>query len=530
MEPFSLALLAALAGGGSVLAADRLLRSPPRAPASAPRGTAMTLAEAMLAVADGTEPVRMEPGPPGAASRTASAFNAMARAIEERERSLHDIARCDTETGLLTRRALELALDQARQPDRRPLFVAAVQVDRFSTLRQNIGYALAASVIRELGERAGRCIPGSSVGRLGTATLGIGFAAADTIEATAWLTTLRTSLERQLDLGGHVLDVTVTIGYAGADGADGATVACAALIERAELAADQAKSVRSKLTMFSIDEFGDPSERLALMRDLRGALANGDIFLCYQPKFRSRTNEIDAIEALIRWRHPERGMIAPEQFIALAEETGEIRAVTEWVLKQAMRDQAQLAADGFPLTVYVNISGRLLGDRQFADSALRLARDCACPLGFEITETAVIFDPDGALRDLAAFAAAGIRIAIDDYGSGWSSLAYLKKLPAHELKIDRMFISDLTGSHRDPLLVRSTIDLAHALEMEVTAEGVDTPAALALLRVMGCDLIQGFLIAPPMTVDELVSFLGQRQYLVNIDVAMPTLTRAGSSW
>lgn len=527
MEPFSLALLAALAGGGSVLAADRLLRSPPRALAPAPGGTAMTLAEAMLAVADGTDAVRLEPGPPGAASRNASAFNAMARAIEERERSLHDIARLDTETGLLNRHALELALDQGRQPDRRPLFVAAVRVDRFSTLRQNIGYALATSVIRELGDRARRCIPGSSVGRLGTATLGIGFAAADAIEATAWLTTLRTSLERQLDLGGHFLDVTVTIGYAGGDGT---TVSCTALIERAELAADQAEVARIRLTMFSIDEFGDPSERLALMRDLRGALANGDIFLCYQPKFRSRTDEIDAIEALIRWRHPERGMIAPEHFIALAEETGEIRAVTEWVLKQAMRDQARLAADGHLLTVYVNISGRLLGDRAFADSALRLARDCAGPLGFEITETAVILDPEGALRDLAAFAAAGIRIAIDDYGSGWSSLAYLKKLPAHELKIDRIFISDLTGSHRDPLLVRSTIDLAHALEMEVTAEGVDTPAALALLRVMGCDLIQGFLIAPPMTVDELESFLGQRQYLVNIDVAMPTLTRTGSSW
>ncbi len=527
MEPFSLALLAALAGGGSALAADRLLRSPRPVAPLAPAGTAVSLAEAMLALADGSDSVRMEPGPPGAPSRTASAFNAMARAIEEREQSLRDIARSDTETGLLTRRALELALEQVRQPDRRPLFVAAVRVDRFATLRQNIGYALATSVIRELGARARRSIPGSSVGRLGTATLGIGFAAADASEATAWLTTLRTALERQLDLGGHFLDLTVTIGHAGADGA---SVACNALIERAELAADQAETVRSKLLMFSIDEFGDPSERLALMRDLRGALSNGDIFLCYQPKFRSRTDEIDSIEALIRWRHPTRGMIAPEQFIALAEETGEIRAVTEWVLKQAMRDQARLAADGHPLTVYVNISGRLLGDRQFADSALRLARDCAGPLGFEITETAVIFDPEGALRDLAAFAAAGIRIAIDDYGSGWSSLAYLKKLPAHELKIDRMFITDLTGSHRDPLLVRSTIDLAHALDMEVTAEGVDTPAALALLRVMGCDLIQGFLIAPPMTVDELGSFLGQRQYLVNIDVAMPTLSRAGSSW
>ncbi len=525
MEPFSLAL-AALAGGGCAQAMERLLKPRPRAAPTA-SATAATVIEAMRALAEGGDHVRMDPGPAGGQARAASAFNAMAHAVAEREETLRHIARSDAETGLLTRRALDAALDEARTPDRRPLFVAAVRVERFATLRQNIGYALASAVVRELGTRAQRSIPGARIGRLGTATIGVGFAAADVGEATAWLTTLRTHLERQLDLGGHLLDVTVTIGYAGADDPE---LGCTALIERAELAADQAEAARNRLLLFQVDEFGDPSERLALMRDLRGALSNGDIFLCYQPKFRSRTDEIDAIEALIRWRHPHRGMIAPDQFIALAEETGEIRAVTEWVLKQAMRDQARLAAGGMPLTVHVNISGRLLGDQQFAESALRLAADAVGPLGFEITETSVIADPGGALRDLTAFAKAGIRIAIDDYGSGWSSLAYLKKLPAHELKIDRMFVSELTSSHRDPLLVRSTIDLAHALDMEVTAEGVDTPSALALLRVMGCDFIQGYLIAPPMTVDELENFLRQRQYLINVDVAAPTITRAGSSW
>ena len=527
MEPSSFALLGALLGGGLVSAVSGLVRSPMRsAPGPAPGGTQAALGDAMRALTAGEAEVRMDPGAPGSASRTASAFIAMAYAIEQRERALRDIARSDGETGLLTRRALEEALETARGPDPRPLFVAAVLVDRFATLRQNIGYDLASHLMRELGTRARQSIPGSRVGRLGTASLGIGFSAADEGEATGWLATLRTHLERQLDLGGHLLDVNVTIGFAGSDDR---SVGCGSLIERGELAADQAR-VAHKLVRFSVDEFGDPSERMALMRDLRGAMTNGDIFLCYQPKFRSRTDEIDAVEALIRWRHPDRGMIPPEQFIALAEETGEIRAVTEWVMRQAMHDQARLAAAGLPLTIYVNVSGRLLGDSQFAEGALRLARDCVGPIGFEITETSVIDDPDGALRDLTAFAASGIRIAIDDYGSGWSSLAYLKKLPAHELKIDRMFVSDLTNSHRDPLLVRSTIDLAHSLGMEVTAEGVDSPSALALLRVMGCDLIQGYLIAPPMTVADLENFLSQRQYLASVEVETPTLSRAESYW
>ncbi|MDB5690515.1 MAG: hypothetical protein JWL91_2391 [Sphingomonas bacterium] len=524
MDIFSLAL------GGAVIGAAGFLAGRPRrggrAHAAGIPSKATGLAEAMRKLAEGQPHVRLEPSAPGAESRIASNFNAMAQAIEAREATLHEAAQIDAETALLTRRALESMVNETRHDDA-AFFVAAVRVERFTTLRQYIGYALASSVIRELGAHARSTIPGSCVGRLGTATIGIGFPAAHTAAAQALLEALHAGLHRQLDIGGHLLDVSVIIGFAATEGN---RIGTAALIERAELAADQAEFSRSRLTMFRSDKFGDPSERLALMRDLRGSLLNGDIYLAYQPKLRARTDEIDGIEALIRWRHPSRGMIPPDQFIALAEETGEIRAVTEWVLRQAARDQARLAAAGLILTVYVNISGRLLGDSQFAGRALSLAENFVGALGFEITETSVIFDPEGALRDLTAFAAAGIRIAIDDYGSGWSSLTYLKKLPAHELKIDRMFISELTSSHRDPLLVRSTIDLAHALGMEVTAEGVEHAASLALLRVMGCDLIQGYLIAMPMPVSDLETFLIQRLHLNNIAGAVPTLSTPLANW
>jgi EAL domain-containing protein (putative c-di-GMP-specific phosphodiesterase class I) len=249
----------------------------------------------------------------------------------------------------------------------------------------------------------------------------------------------------------------------------------------------------------------------SLADDLHDAVTRNEFFLVHQPKMRARSGEVAAVETLVRWRHPTRGLIGPNDFIALAEEKGEMRRITEWVIRQAIVEQASLAACGHALTFNVNISARVLPDRDFAEWALATVSAASGPIGFEITETAMIADPEGALRNLHVFADAGIKIAIDDYGAGLSSLAYLKQLPAHELKIDRMFISGLSSSHRDPLLVRSTIDLAHALDMEVTAEGVDSPAALALLKVMGCDVIQGFLIAMPMALGDLRAFLDARE-------------------
>ena len=249
----------------------------------------------------------------------------------------------------------------------------------------------------------------------------------------------------------------------------------------------------------------------SLADDLSDAIERNEFFLVHQPKMRARSGEVNAVETLVRWRHPTRGLIGPNDFIALAEEKGEMRRLTEWVIRQTIVEQASLAACGHSVTFNVNISARVLPDRDFAEWALATVSGASGPIGFEITETAMIADPEGALRNLHLFADAGIKVAIDDYGAGLSSLAYLKQLPAHELKIDRMFISGLSSSHRDPLLVRSTIDLAHALDMEVTAEGVDSPAALALLKVMGCDVIQGFLIAMPMALGDLRAFLDARE-------------------
>ena len=245
--------------------------------------------------------------------------------------------------------------------------------------------------------------------------------------------------------------------------------------------------------------------RPALLEDLSQAMARDELHLGFQPKLRARTGTIDSVEALVRWPHPA-GDIPPDRFIGLAEEHDTIAELTRWVALRAVRDQAAMAAAGFDLTVYINLSAKLLPDRKFAAWLIDVLGH-GRKIGLEVTETAMISDPDGALANLRAFADAGIRIAIDDYGAGFSSLAYLKQVPAQELKLDRMFISGLASSHRDPLLVRSTIDLAHALEMEVTAEGIESPAELALLRIMGCDLMQGFHISRALPLGGLIPFL-----------------------
>ena len=263
---------------------------------------------------------------------------------------------------------------------------------------------------------------------------------------------------------------------------------------------------------------GAPGVPLATEIEL--GLRAGQFRLLYQPKMRARTDTIDGVEALIRWDHPALGPITPDCFVAKAERSGQILALTEWTLHQAVHDQKALAAAGHDMSVFVNISGCLLGDEGFDDRLLEIVGPATSRIGLEVTETAVIDKPGRALAQLRRFADAGIRIAIDDFGAGMSSLTYLKQMPAHELKIDRTFISGISRSHRDPLIVRSTIDLAHALGLEVTAEGVETLAALALLRVMGCDLVQGFLIARPMPLDDLLAFVDDHQGLAHVERPM----------
>jgi diguanylate cyclase len=240
------------------------------------------------------------------------------------------------------------------------------------------------------------------------------------------------------------------------------------------------------------------------------ALNRGEFSLAYQPKLDVRRQSINGVEALMRWHHPRDGIRMPDSFIGDSEETGAIDRLTMWAFDQAIADQRHLRdAHGIDIVPYVNLSAQLLNRQQIIVDLCRRAQQPGVRLGIEITERSVIHDPAQAFSHVEQLRAAGYAIAIDDYGVALSSLTYLKQLQADELKIDKSFIIALDTSHRDPLIVRSTIDLAHALGMVVTAEGVESPAAFALLSVMGCDIVQGYLIGRPMPLANLPDFLNQ---------------------
>ena len=253
------------------------------------------------------------------------------------------------------------------------------------------------------------------------------------------------------------------------------------------------------------------------------ALSGDEFQLHYQPKLNAREGRVASFEGLLRWDHPDAGMILPDRFIEQSEDAGCITALTLWTVDRAIEDQKALRAAGHDVRLFINLSAQLLNDAAIIAAICARARTPGGDIGIEITERSVIGDPELAFRNIRTMQHAGLSIAIDDYGSGLSSLTYLKQIEADELKIDKSFIVSLGSSHRDPLIVRSTIELAHALGMVITAEGVETLAAHALLTVMGCDMMQGWLVGRPMPVADV------RPYLENFDpqsIATPADQRA----
>jgi diguanylate cyclase len=362
--------------------------------------------------------------------------------------------------------------------------LALVEIANFAALRRVLG-RFRADALSELvaAEAATAC--GAIVARaVGRALVEVELIDRDLPALEARLARMEGHFARPVPVDGEVRRLEVVIAGAAA----AASWEEVSLVEAAEQALAVAREDK-RLVLRDVTS-GSPGSAASLCRDLVAAMAADEIVLHYQPKLHVRRQEVASIEALARWNHPQRGLIPPSEFIPLAERSGLIGPLTLLVLRRVIDDQRVLGADGYDLPVFVNIAGQLLADRDFMGEACALIARAGARIA--------------CLRDVAD---QGIPIAIDDYGAGLSSLAYLKQLPACELKIDKMFVLELTSSHRDPLIVRSTIDLAHAMEMEVTAEGVETPAALALLTVMGCDLVQGFLLSRPLSLPDLQRYL-----------------------
>ncbi|HEX5007605.1 MAG TPA: EAL domain-containing protein [Hyphomonadaceae bacterium] len=434
----------------------------------------------------------------------ATNFNIMSGEIAAREKRIIHLAQHDNETGLPNLRALQGRLADMRvKVEPAAIFGAAIGVDRFHHVRGAIGHALSSRLIAEISGRISSAYGELFVGRMSTDTIGVVFHAESPDAALHTITAIVDLCSQPVRLGDDRIDVVVTAGVACENDGEDTRLS---LLERAEVAVEQARARRTRAAAFDREAYGDPSSALSLMGSMILGLSRNELFLAHQPKYDLRAGRIASAEALLRWRHPQRGMIPPDSFIGMAEETGHIRPLTDWVLDRAIADQRRLREGGRDIPLSINVSGRLIANEQFADRALRQIRRSGAKLCFEITETAVIDNPRLAIDVMKDLRAAGVGISIDDYGSGLSSLSYLRTIPAEELKIDKLFVQGMAQGNSDALLVKSTIDLAHSLGMTVAAEGVETADTLALLQAMGADTAQGYYIARPMPIEDFLKF------------------------
>jgi diguanylate cyclase (GGDEF)-like protein len=282
------------------------------------------------------------------------------------------------------------------------------------------------------------------------------------------------------------------------------------LIQRADVAMYVAKHGSKDSVIYAANLDQHSPQKLSLMGELRQAIDNDELTLHYQPKINAAQQLAYGVEVLVRWQHPIHGMIPPDDFIGLAERTGLIKPLTRWVLKHSMQQGALWNKSGMNLTMAVNLSAKSLLDPDFPDQLMTILATSSFPkeqLLLEVTETAVMTDPELALNVLNQIASMGVRISIDDFGTGYSSLAYLKQLPVSELKIDKSFVIDMLKNEDDSTIVNATIDLAHNLGLEVVAEGVEDLATSEMLQKLKCDTYQGFFFSKPVSPNELQEWL-----------------------
>jgi EAL domain-containing protein (putative c-di-GMP-specific phosphodiesterase class I) len=286
-----------------------------------------------------------------------------------------------------------------------------------------------------------------------------------------------------------------------------------ALMRAADVAMYEAKSRKTGVATYDAELDVNTPTRLALLGDLRRALQEDQLVLHYQPKVDLDTGDVRGVEALVRWEHPQRGLVPPGEFIPVAEGTGLILPLTVRTLELAVAQARAWCDGGRPVQVAVNLSPRCLLEPEFSASVLSLLEQQGLPaelLRLEITESTIMADPAKALQVLTSLQRAGVSLSIDDFGTGYSSMAYLKRLPVDELKIDRSFVMDMLDNSSDSVLVRSSIDLGHNLGLSVVAEGVEDSATVQALAELGCDVLQGYHLARPMGAAAMTDWLGER--------------------
>ncbi|MBW3594618.1 MAG: bifunctional diguanylate cyclase/phosphodiesterase [Actinobacteria bacterium] len=405
---------------------------------------------------------------------------------------------------LLADRLQQLILISEREASHVPLVVMGI--DRFGAVNNALGRDQGDVLLAELATRLETTLRESdTVARLSGDEFAILMPSAqDGHGATTVVEKVRAELEKPFMIGDVPVEISASFGIAlsPGHGRDAKT-----LIWHASAALGAAKESGTRVEFYSPDRHELNAEKIAMAAELRGAIEDRELVLFYQPKSSMNGGGIHAAEALVRWVHPHRGMIPPDEFIPLAEQTDLMKPLTMYVVAEAAKQVAEWRNRGLDMSVAVNISARNLSDVEFPNDIVAvLERHGADPkwIEFEVTESTVINDQSRAIVVLQTLCDMGIRIAIDDYGAGYTSLSYLTRLPIHALKIDKSFVQNMAEQRQDGLIVKSTIELGRGLGLDVVAEGVETEVVWNELADLGCDYAQGYYVSKPLPADELV--------------------------
>jgi diguanylate cyclase (GGDEF)-like protein len=427
--------------------------------------------------------------------------------VENEHMSLHDSL-----TGLPNRKLLQAraahALDEAVREERSAA-VFLIDLDRFKDVNDTLGHHVGDELLQQVGVRLAEAVrPGDTVARLGGDEFGILLPdIRDTSVAEDIAERIRKALGVPFSLHGLTFDLQGSIGIAlcPEHGSD-----IDVLMQRADVAMYIAKETRARWERYSVERDRNSPARLGLLGELRRALDDGDLVVHYQPKADLRTGRIVGAEALVRWEHTLRGLVFPDEFIPMAEQSGLIKSITLCVLDLSLQQAAKWQDEGLDLELAVNVSVRDLHDVRFPQqvaAALKLHGVPPAKLSLEITEGVVMADAERVIRTLEALDVLGVQLSLDDFGAGYSSLTYLKRLPVSEIKIDKSFVLRMDVDDDDSRIVRSTIDLAQGMGLRVVAEGVETALTWKRLTRLGCDIAQGYFLSRPLAAEELLTFV-----------------------
>lgn len=435
----------------------------------------------------------------------------MRNAVSEREKRILQLAYEDPLTGLPNRSLFNDRLAQAIRAARRndqTLAVVMLDLDRFKLINDTLGHQLGDMVLCEVGQRLQKAVRSSdTVARFSGDEFALLLLNVSADDALPLLRKIQQGLEQQTQVEGQLLDIGGSFGIAGypQHAEDGGS-----LIRLADVAMNAAKTSKAGVIIYQARLENTQHGQLSLLGDLRRAVDEQQLTLFVQPKLDLRNGGLQQAEVLVRWIHPQRGLIPPNDFIPFAEHTGYIRHITQWVLSAATQLAGQWLRQGLAMQLSVNVSTTDLLNPELVESLRQAIAAAGIPpaqLCLEITESGFMSDPDYALKVLHQLHDMGLKLSIDDFGTGYSSLAYLKKLPVSELKIDRAFVMHMLDDADDAVIVRSTIDLGHNLGLSVVAEGVENADMLQMLQQLGCDQAQGYHLSKPMPAADFPAWL-----------------------